>query len=34
MLDSFLNYRYTIAKDVVPGSNGFGALNLRVGLGF
>jgi hypothetical protein len=34
MLDSFLNYRYTIAKDVVPGSNGFGTLNLRVGLGF
>ena len=34
MLDSFLNYRYTIAKDVVPGSNGFGSLNLRVGLGF
>ena len=34
MLDSFLNYRYTIAKDVVPGSNGFGALNLRFGLGF
>ena len=34
MLDSFLNYRYTIAKDVVPGSKGFGALNLRVGLGF
>ena len=34
MLDSFINYRYTIAKDVVPGSSGFGALNLRVGLGF
>ena len=34
MLDSFLNYRYTIAKDVVPGAKGFGALNLRVGLGF
>ena len=34
MLDSFLNYRFTIAKDVVPGSKGFGALNLRVGLGF
>ena len=34
MLDSFLNYRYTIAKDVVPGAKGFGALNLRLGLGF
>ena len=34
MLDSFINYRYTIAKDVVPGSSGFGALNLRFGLGF
>ena len=34
MLDSFLNYRYTNAKDVVPGAKGFGALNLRVGLGF
>ena len=34
MLDSFINYRYTIAKDVVPGSSGFGALNLRLGLGF
>ena len=34
MLDSFLNYRFTIAKDVVPGSKGFGALNLRGGLGF
>ena len=34
MLDSFLNYRFTIAKDVVPGAKGFGALNLRVGLGF
>ena len=34
MLDSFINYRYTIAKDVVPGAKGFGALNLRGGLGF
>ncbi len=34
VLDAFLNYRYTIAKDIYPDSNGFGALNLRLGIGF
>jgi hypothetical protein len=33
MVDTFVIYRYTIAKDVVPGSNGFGALNIRLGFG-
>ena len=34
MVDTFVIYRYTIAKDVVPGSDGFGSLNVRLGLGF
>lgn len=33
MLDTFLNYRYTIVEDVVPGTDGFGSLNLRIGFG-
>ena len=31
--DFFTYYRYTIAKDIVPGNNGFGSVNLRLGLG-
>ena len=34
MLDSFLFYRHVIAEDVIPGSKGFGSLNLRLGMGF
>ncbi|MFH1853039.1 MAG: hypothetical protein ABIA75_11915 [Candidatus Neomarinimicrobiota bacterium] len=34
ILDAFVNYRYTIAKDVYAGQDGFGALNIRLGLGF
>ena len=34
MLDSFLFYRQVIADDVIPGSKGFGSLNLRLGMGF
>ena len=34
MIDTFVIYRYTIAKDVVPGADGFGSLNVRLGLGF
>ena len=34
MIDTFVIYRYTIAKDVVPGSDGFGSLNVRLGFGF
>ncbi len=34
VLNAFLNYRYTIAKDVYPGQNGFSSLNLRLGMGF
>lgn len=33
MLDTFINYRYTIADDVVPDAGGFGSMNLRVGFG-
>ena len=33
MLDSFLYYRHVLADDVVPGNNGFGSLNLRLGMG-
>ena len=33
ILDTFLNYRYTIVEDVVPGASGFGSLNLRIGIG-
>ena len=34
MLDSFLFYRHTFAKDVIPGQDHFGSLNLRMGMGF
>jgi len=34
MIDTFVIYRYTIAKDVVPGSDGFGSVNVRLGFGF
>ena len=33
MLDTFLNYRYTIVEDVVPDASGFGSINLRIGFG-
>jgi len=33
VLDTFLNYRYTIADDVVPDGGGFGSLNFRIGFG-
>ena len=33
MLDSFLFYRYTLTKDVIPDNDGFGSINLRVGIG-
>ena len=26
-------YRYTLVKDIVPGNNGFGSMNFRLGLG-
>ena len=31
--DVFAYYRYTMAKDVIPGQNGFGSFNLRFGFG-
>ena len=31
--DLFAYYRYTLAKDIVPGNNGFGSVNFRLGLG-
>jgi len=31
--DVFAYYRYTLAKDIVPGNNGFGSMNFRFGLG-
>ncbi len=31
MIDSFLNYRYTIVEDVVPAAKNFGSLNFRLG---
>ena len=34
MLDTFLVYRHTLTKDVIPGQDHFGSLNLRMGLGF
>ncbi len=34
ILDMFVNYRYTIAKDVFEDKSGFGALNFRLGMGF
>lgn len=33
MLDTFLNYRYTIVEDVVPDASGYGSINLRIGFG-
>lgn len=33
MLDTFLIYRYTLAKDVIPDNDSFGSLNLRLGFG-
>ena len=33
MLDTFLFYRHTFAKDVIPGSDAFGSLNFRLGFG-
>ena len=33
MLDSFLNFRYTIVDDVVPDAGGFGSINFRLGFG-
>ncbi len=33
MLDTFLFYRHVMVKDVVPDANGYGSLNLRLGLG-
>ena len=33
MLDTFINYRYTIVEDVVPDASGFGSINLRIGFG-
>ena len=33
MLDSFLFYRHTFAKDLVPDADAFGSLNFRIGLG-
>ena len=34
MLDTFLFYRHIFAKDVIPGQDHFGSLNLRMGMGF
>jgi len=34
VLDTFLFYRHTFSKDVVPDQNHFGGLNLRIGYGF
>lgn len=34
MLDMFLNARYTIAKDVIPGKIGFPSIWMGIGLGF
>ena len=33
MLDSFLFYRHTFAKDLVPDADAFGSINLRLGFG-
>ena len=33
MLDTFLNFRYTIVDDVVPDAGGFGSVNFRLGFG-
>ncbi|MFQ6612406.1 MAG: hypothetical protein ACE5D2_04815 [Fidelibacterota bacterium] len=32
VLDSQVFYRYTMIKDVYPGQNGFGSLNIRLGI--
>ena len=34
VLDTFLFYRYTMAKDVYADQNGFGSFNIRFGMGF
>lgn len=34
VLDSWVFYRYTMAPDIYSGQEGFGTLNLRLGLGF
>ena len=34
VLDTFLFYRHTFAKDAIPGQDHFGSLNLRMGMGF
>ena len=34
MLDTFLFYRHTFAKDVISRQDHFGSLNLRMGMGF
>ncbi len=34
LLDSFLFYRHTFAKDLVPDADAFGSLHLRLGIGF
>ena len=31
--DLITYYRYTFAKDVMPGNNGFGSINFRLGFG-
>ena len=33
VLDTFLFYRHTFEKDIVPDPDHFGSLNLRMGLG-
>ena len=33
VLDTFLFYRHTFAKDISPGQDHFGSLNLRIGYG-
>ena len=33
VLDTFIFYRHTFAKDIVPGQYHFGSLNLRIGYG-
>ena len=34
MLDTFLFYRHTFAKDLVPNEDHFGSINFRIGFGF
>jgi hypothetical protein len=33
VLDIFLFYRHTFAKDLIPDANNFGSINLRIGVG-